>query len=238
MQRFIKYTFLILFLSTGIMNIMAQRDSVMISGIVYDYDSREALSNATFKHNGELIDISEDGKFQLYVKPSDSLSFRYLGYKDYVLVVPDDLDQVSYISGVFLNKTDIAGSESIIEPREYEVESLATYDPTQRKQMLENAQRTVAVASYQATQPYEWDAYANTKNSMAVKNMEVEYRGMISPAQQIAVGAVVELLNPLETVELDKRGSKSYASIDPLSPIEEFYIMTLFEARTQQKNEK
>ena len=237
MNQSLKRSLISLLLGLSLLPLAAQRDSTLISGIVYDYETREALKQASFKHNGEFIDISDDGKFQLYVKPNDSLAFKYLGYKDYVIVVPEDLDQVSYISGVFLNKADISASEALVVPREYKVESLATYDPMQMQSMMQNAQHNVAVAAYQATQPYEWDAAANQKHSMAMKDLEIEYKGGIAPSQMVGIGTSTTLQNPGKDLKLDKFGEKDFKEFSPLTPKEEFYIKTLFEASLEENTD-
>lgn len=224
---------ILFFLVFNFFSAIAQQDSVMVSGVVYDYESREALKNAVFKHNGEFVDISEDGHFQLYVKPEDTLSFRYLGYEDYTLVVPDELDQVSYISGVFLNKNDINASEALVVPREYKVESLATYDPMQLQGMMQNAQHNIAVAAYQATQPYEWDAHENTKNSIAMKDLELEYKNAIAPQHQVGIATSTSIQNFGKDVKLDNMGEKSHKH-SSLTPQEEYYIKTLFEAGLEE----
>lgn len=224
-----KHTSLLLFWLITIAIAQAQMDSVMISGVIYDYETQETLKNASFKHNGEFIDVAEDGTFQLYVKADDSLSFKYTGYKDYVVIIPKDLDHVSYISGVFLNKESIAESKAIVVPREYKVESLATYDPMERKQLMANAQKNIAIASYQASQPYEMDATDNARYSIDQKHMEIEYKGSIAPNQMIGAGIQSSLADPFNTVELDKQGEKG-RNIQPLSTQEVQYIKALFES--------
>ncbi len=221
------------FLVLGLPQLSAQRDSVVISGIVYDYETGETLKKASFKHNGQFIDISEDGKFQLFVKPNDSLSFKYLGYQDYTIIVPDDLEKVAYISGIFLNKEDIEQSKSLIIPRQYTVESLATYDPTKQQKMQQNAQRNLAIAAYQATQPYEWGAHENTKYTMAKKDMEIKYKGGISPDQQLGLAAA-STLSPLPSeVKIRKAGKDGLLSFMPLTPDEEHYLKVLFKASSE-----
>lgn len=232
-------TFLTLFiLIFGTAKVIAQRDSVMISGVVYDYESREALKKATFKHNGEFIDIAQDGKFQRFVKPGDTLAVRYLGYKDYIIVVPDDLDQVSYITGIFLNKSNIDESDVLVVPREYKVDALATYDPMQLQGMMQNAQHNIAVAAYQATQPYEWDAHENQKYSMTVRELEIEYKNAIAPTQQVGLSSSTSLQNPKGDLQLDKLSEKGMEHFTPLSPQEEYYIKTLFEAGLKEGNKE
>jgi hypothetical protein len=238
MLKSTRNTLLVLTLILNSAFAFAQLDSVMISGTIYDYESREAISQATFKVNGELVDIAEDGQFQLYVKPNDTLSFRYMGYKDYVLVVPEDLEHVSYISGVFLNKEDIAGSETVVMPREYEAESLANYDPEQMEQMMNNAKHNLNVAAYQATQPYEWDAYSNTKYSLTMKETELEYKNAIASHQQVGVGVSTTLENPGGDVKIDNMGEKTLKHFTPISPKEQFLILTLFEAKVEQGDSK
>lgn len=237
MNKTTKNIFLALLLSLCVSPLFAQLDSAMISGVVYDYESREALKNASFKYNGEFVDISKDGKFQLYVKPNDTLAFKFLGYKDYVIIVPENLEQVSYISGVFLNKANIDNSEVLVVPRQYEVESLATYDPMQLQSMMQNAQHNVAVAAYQATQPYEWDVADNQKHSMAMKDLEIEYKNAIAPHQTVGIGTSTTIQNPGKDLKIDKYGEKGFEHFTPLTPQEEYYIKTLFEAGLQESEE-
>jgi len=227
------FIFLLTCLST--ISLYAQRDSVMISGIVYDYETREQLSQATFKHNGEFVDISQDGKFQRYVKPGDTLAVRYSGYKDYIIIIPHDLDQVAYISGIFLNKNDIEASESLIVPREYKVNSIASFDPMEVHSLMQNAQHNLNVAAYQAKQAYEWDAEANQKYAMATKEMEIEYKHAVPPHHQLGVSTSTSLQNPASDFKIDKMGEKALKQFTPLSPQEEYYLKTLFAAILQEK---
>lgn len=223
-----------LFLALNIFVMKAQRDSVMISGVIYDYETQQTLKNASFKHNGEFIDVSEDGRFQIYVKANDSLAFKYTGYDDYNFVVPENLTNVSYLSGIFLNRMSIDESETIFVPREYKVESLAAYDPTEQQQLLENAKRNVSVAAYQATQPYEWDAQENAKNAIAQKDLDIEYKGAIKPQYIVGVNASTSIQNFSDDLHLNKQGEKGYPHISPISPKEEYYIQSLFDAQVAE----
>ena len=206
----------------------AQMDSVFVSGVVYDYETRETLKKANFKINDTFVELSEDGKFQCYVKPNDSLSVRFLGYDDYVFVIPNDLDKVAYISGIFLNQAEIQSSETLFLPREYNVESLATYDPLDAQRLLQNAYHNVNVAAYQAGQPRQMDAHDNVKMQMGQKEMEIEYKNAISPAQQVGFGAYSTLQNG--KIGVDKLGQKGIGFRSFVSPQEEYFLNTLFDA--------
>lgn len=232
-----KYIFLFILCSLAFLPLTAQRDSTMISGIVYDYETREALEKASFKHNGEFVDISQDGKFQLYVKPNDTLSVKYLGYKDYIIVIPNNLDAVSYISGIFLNKAEIEASEALILPREYNVESIATFDPKEMQTLLQNAKHNVSVAAYQATQPYEWDAAQNQKFAVAMKDMEVEYKCALAPIQQVGISTSTSIQNPINDAKINKFGEKNLTQFAPITPNEEFYLKSYFEAKITLEKE-
>ncbi len=218
--------------------IIAQCDSVVISGVVYDYETREALKNATFKHNNEIVDISTDGKFQISVKAGDSLSVRYTGYENYIIIIPNDLQDVAYISGIFLNKQEVQNSDVLIIPRHYDAKSVACFDPTEISTLMRNAKHNLSIAAYQAGQSYEWDASDNQKHTMAMKTMEVEYKCAVAPTQQVAIYSSMTLEEGLKSAKIEKYENKAYGINAPITPQEEFYITTLFEAKEKEKEKE
>lgn len=208
----------------------AQSDSIFITGKVYDYETQKPLKNAVFKHNGEFVNLTENGDFQCYVKPGDTLAFRYEGHKDYEVVIDDDLEKVAYISGIFLNKEDLISSKYILQPRLHNARSFASYDPLEMDRMMKNAQHTLAIAAYQAGQEREWNVSDNQKHAMNQKEMDIEYKAAIKPSSQVGLGLKTNLLTPLSSITLEKQGLKELPQIKHLTKDEEFYVMTLFNA--------
>lgn len=208
----------------------AQSDSIFITGKVYDYETQKPLKNAVFKHNGELIKLTDNGDFQCYVKTGDTLAFRYVGHKDYEIIIDNDLEKTAYISGVFLNKEDLISSKHILQPRLNNAKSFASYDPLEMERNMKNAQHTLSIAAYQAGQDREWDVSDNQKYAMNQKEMDIEYKAAIKPSSQVGLGLKTNLLTPLSSITLEKQGLRELPQIKRLTKDEEFYVITLFKA--------
>lgn len=212
----------------SILNINAQADSVFITGKVYDYNTQEILGNAIFIHNGDLVKLSDEGDFNRYIKPGDTLSFRYTGHENYTIIVDEDLDKLSYITGIFLNQQEVTASDFILKPRLHNAKSFASYDPLAMEQMMKNAQHTVDVASYQANQAHEWDAHDNQKYSMSLKEEAIEYKAAIAPSQQIGATGTASIYDPIKTMQLKQKINAQIQKEKTLTAEEEFYLKTLF----------
>lgn len=220
--------FVFLLLSSISFLAKAQNDSVFITGKVYDYESQETLKKAIFIHNNQITNLKEDGSFACYVKKGDTLSFRYTGHDNYTIIVDENLDKLSYISGIFLNQQEIDASSFILKPRLHNAKSFASYDPLQMEQMMNNARRTITVASYQANKAREWDAQDNQKYSMTQKEVELEYKNAIAPAQQVGVDTRASIYDPIATLEIQKKINAKIPEEKELSADEDFYLRTLF----------
>ena len=232
MKRNIIFSLMLIFV--GITSLKAQVDSVFLSGKIYDYETQEILKAATFIHNGEVKKLSDNGDFNCYIKAGDTLSFRYTGHENYTIIVGDDLEKMTYISGIFLNQQAINHSEFILKPRLHNAKSFANYDPLKLEQMMNNAKHTLDIANYQSKRAQEWDAYDNQKYTMQQKEEAIEYKSAIGPSQQARISSTAYLYDPLNTWKLKRELATKKKMTPQLSAAEELYLKTLFLNKTSQ----
>ena len=154
---------------------------IFITGAVYDNETKEPLTNAHFTiHKSEHYSTLSNGKFSLFGNPGDTISYRYLGYKEMRVVIPDTLKSFEYLMGVFMPKDTILIPEVVIFPRIDTYPSIITKvsdDP----QMVNQAQKNVDKATLQGlTQPVKnYDAEMNAKKTLRGYEMKAQYKGLL-----------------------------------------------------------
>ena len=89
-----------------------------LSGVVMDSDSLKPIINVYYSLNGKLRGISDSGgKFSIYARIGDTLSFSHIGYRTKMLNVSDSLQLDSYLVGIFMTQDTIRLQEVVIFPR-------------------------------------------------------------------------------------------------------------------------
>jgi len=164
--------------------------SVFITGITYDSNTREPLSNANFKvNNKNIFTTNELGRFSFFGSPSDTILFTYMGYQPTKLIVPDTLKSEEYVVGIFMYEQPIKLAEIIILPRAPETSIMITPVKTDQKTM-NIAQGHVNDAVVKGlTQPVKvYDADMNAKKTMRNNQTRMEYKGMlVSPENSVGL---------------------------------------------------
>ena len=164
--------------------------SVFITGITYDSNTHEPLSNANFKiNNKNIFTTNESGRFSFFGSPSDSIIFTYLGYQPSKLVIPDTLNSEEYVVGVFMYEQAIKLAEIIILPRMPETSIIITPVKTDQKTMdIAQSHANDAVVKG-LTQPVKvYDADMNAKKAIRTNQMRTEYKGMlVSPENSVGI---------------------------------------------------
>jgi len=163
---------------------------VFITGITYDSNTREPLSNTNFKvNNKNIFTTNELGRFSFFGSPSDTILFTYMGYQPTKFVVPDTLKSEEYVVGIFMYEQPIKLAEIIILPRVPETSIMITAVKTDQKTM-DIAQSHVDDAVIKGlTQPVKvYDADMNAKKTLRNNQMRMEYKGMlVSPENSVGV---------------------------------------------------
>ncbi len=181
---------LILHLPTVGQNSKLTSNKIFITGAVYDSETKEPLINAHFTiHKSENYSTLSSGKFSLFGNPGDTISYRFIGYKEMKIVIPDTLKQLEYLMGVFMPKDTIQLPEIVIFPRIENYPSIVTKVEV-NDQMINQAQQNVNKARIQGlTQSAKnYDAEMNAKKTIRGFEMKAQYKGLlVSPENSIGI---------------------------------------------------
>lgn len=166
------------------------KQPVFVTGVVFDRKEMKPLPETVFMINHRNSSITDnDGKFSFWGSPGDTITARYVGYKEVNMVVPDTLSASEYLMGVFMSPDTVQIKEVIIFPRNYNLMNEMKQLPVDEK-MLMNAQQNVDLGTVQGlTQsPKTYDADMNTRNTMRKYQMQAEYKGLkVSPANSVGI---------------------------------------------------
>ncbi|NEW82219.1 MAG: hypothetical protein GZ094_07625 [Mariniphaga sp.] len=164
--------------------------SVFITGITYDSNTREPLSNTNFNvNNKNIFTTNELGRFSFFGSPSDTILFTYMGYQPTKFIVPDTLKSEEYVVGIFMYEQPIKLAEIIILPRTPISSIIITPVKTDQKTM-DIAQGHVNDAVVKGlTQPVKvYDADMNARKTMRNNQTRMEYKGMlVSPENSVGL---------------------------------------------------
>ena len=184
---------MILFSSTMIISVSGQENSpkkikIFITGAVYDSETKEPLSDTHFSiHKSENYATHSNGKFSFFGTPGDTISYRYIGYKEMKVIIPDTLKEMEYLMGVFMPKDTILIPEIVIFPRIDSYPSIVTAVKVS-EEMINQAQKNVNKATIQGlTQPVKnYNAEMNAKNTFRGYETKAQYKGLlVSPENSV-----------------------------------------------------
>jgi hypothetical protein len=168
----------------------AIKNKIFITGAVYDSETKEPLSNAQFNiRKSEIFTTFSKGKFSLYGNPGDTISYRYLGYKEMKVVIPDTLKQLEYLMGVFMPKDTILIPEIVIFPRIESYPSIVT-DVKDNAEMINQAQINVNKATVQGltTNVGAYNADMNAKMTLRNYEMKAQHNGLlVTPENSVGI---------------------------------------------------
>lgn len=210
MRYFVKvFVFLnltVLTLSTTINAQLVNPDSLTISGIVLDSDSLSSLPNVhitTHKNTGTVSDVL--GQFAFKANVNDTLTFSFIGYKDYVFTIPDTLKYKNYMMGVILNRDTILLSEIIILPWLNKNQFKEAFINNQPDIQTVNATRNLNMMKY-TSHAYAptWGASDMVEYQLKQYAQSVEYKGMVSPSQSFNIVGFASYLIYISQQQLTK----------------------------------
>ena len=189
------YIILVFLSLTNALQVNAQgnketKNKIFITGAVYDSETKEPLSNAQFNiRKSEIFTTFSKGKFSLYGNPGDTISYRYLGYKEMKVVIPDTLRQLEYLMGVFMPKDTILIPEIVIFPRIESYPSIIT-DVKDNTEMINQAQINVNKATVQGltTNVGAYNADMNAKMTLRNYEMKAQNNGLlVTPENSVGI---------------------------------------------------
>ncbi len=193
---FIVFTIIFLTNTIEVYSQLIIADTISISGVVLESDSLTSLPNVhitSHKNTGTVTNLS--GQFAFLANANDTLTFSYIGFKDFVFVIPDTLKFNSYVFGAILNKDTIMLSEVIILPWMNKKQFKNAFINNQPDRNTVNATRNLNLMKYTA-KAYSPSWTSNRKVDFQIKSsaQSVEYKGMIPPDQSLNIIGFVQYL--------------------------------------------
>lgn len=214
--------------SLGVQAQDVKRDSVQISGVVYDVDRANVLPEPILQLNRNLIAPETGGKFNLWVHRGDLLRFSHAGFKDASVFISDSIWQVHNLLGVFFSRDTVRLAEIIVAPRYSRLAVNARYMPVissaEQVYATQNIQKSTVVAL--TTAPSKMDAQMNQKMVMAEHTVPIAYKGMVEPGRMVGVGN--EQLTTVWKQARKGSGGGSSGIVEPLTPQEVNYLISLY----------
>jgi hypothetical protein len=113
---FISFLFLITYPANS-QNYLYPVDSIYLSGAVYDADSINTLPSAHILINQKPIGVTNNlGQFLIYISRQDTVTIKYVGFKDYSYTFPEKTFRDEYFIRVPLRRDSILLKEVEIYP--------------------------------------------------------------------------------------------------------------------------
>ena len=115
----VKISFILLFLLWGVSvcsfgQRVARPDSILLSGVVINIHTSEVMPDVTCRYGEARGTVSDEaGCFQLKVRKRDTLLFTSIGFKPYLMVVPDSLAGQEFMVGIFMSLVGSVDSETL-----------------------------------------------------------------------------------------------------------------------------
>lgn len=202
----VKIKFIILWICLWAGGVSAQRvfvaDTITFSGIIINAETDRPMSDVTCHHGNRGTLSNSDGLFTIRVRRQDSVSFTYVGFKPYVVVVPDSLTDKEYMLGIFMTPDTLMLSEAIIVRRFGE----------ERRQKLMHARNNMAGVMKQAYAPVkEMDADMNQRMMVNQYARSVEMRGHVDVG--LAVGT--QSISAYKQLRFQKKVKDQEIWLDP-----------------------
>jgi hypothetical protein len=172
------------------------RDTIQVSGAILSSDSLQSLPGVHIYTQHKTGTISNtNGFFSIMCNCLDTLTFSFVGYEPFRYVVPDTFKINNYIMGVVLHTDTIMLSEVIILPWMNKAQfrnAFINHTPDQQTQI---ATRNLKIMGLQARiNPQVFQPDMMPDYQLSKLSQDVEYRGMISPNDQINIVGLATML--------------------------------------------
>lgn len=161
-----KKIFLLLVACMPVLHTLAQqqahRDTVLLSGIVFDADSTRPLSNVTIiRHHRQGTVSDKNGYFEIYSTAGDTLLFSFLGFKEVKLIIPAKTANKEYYTSVSLSRSAVSLKEIEVFPWPKENFRQDFLNANVQDKNLDNAKRNLNIANYEALSMKQTSAWSN-----------------------------------------------------------------------------
>ncbi len=193
---------LFVFLSTNLLGQLVEKDSIMFRGVVFN-EKNEPMPNAHILINTQKGTLtSPEGFFNIRVNANDSVKFSYMGYKSISFMVPDTLQRMGYITGVFMKRDTLSLPEVVVLPwlNKQQFRQAFVNNSHLTKQEA-HAKANLSQVSGQASNRYGYMQSSGVELQQKQFTNQQQYKGLISPDDMVSVGipAAIGLIYNLAT---------------------------------------
>jgi hypothetical protein len=127
-----------------------KRDRILFRGMVIDASTYTPVPNTQILINNIFSSLcGEDGTFSFFAYKKDTIIFSNLGYKSKQLFVSDTLNEIEFITGIYLTRDTMSIGEVVIIPRHINLKSEILNARSNMPETFNNARYNVAVSAYQ-----------------------------------------------------------------------------------------
>jgi hypothetical protein len=148
------------------------RDSILLTGIVFDADSAKPLSNVNIARHSTGTVTDRNGYFEISAGQGDTVVFTFVGFREARLVMPAKLNGKEYYTSVALSRNVISLKEVEVFPWPKEAFKQALLTTPVPDRNLENAQRNLNITTY--------EAMTNPKTSWSNEDIQRYYLNQFS----------------------------------------------------------
>lgn len=178
------------------MPLFSQNDKELIqfSGVIRNlkYEPVENVHIINLR-KGTGTTSNNKGMFSFIVKPSDSILFRSIGYKNSLVLIPDSLEDTHYPRDIYLLNDTIQLAEVKIFPwKSYEEFKVAFINLEIPEDDMQRAAKNIEIIKAQLNMDFEPNANLAFKNSMRQQYEKLYYAGQYPS---------ISILNPFNWVK-------------------------------------
>lgn len=167
-------------------------DTILFSGIIMNAETDEPMGDVTCRRGNSGTVSTTAGLFTLNARRGDTVCFSYVGFKSYVVVVPDSLIEPEYIIGVFMSPDTIHLSEAVIIRR---------YGDSRRQNLMHVRNNLTGIGNQAYAPAKNMDAAMNQRMMINKYARSVEMRGHVD----VGLGVGTQSLDAYKQLRLQKK---------------------------------
>lgn len=198
-------------------------DSVFFSGVVLDASNVRPLESVTCRYGNLGTLTNSKGQFIIRVSQGDTITFTYVGFKPYCLVIPDSLRDPEYIMGVFMSPDTVRLSEVLI---------LRRFIDTKRQQLISLKNNMSGVLSRAYAPVEEMDAEMNQRMNIDQFARTIEMKGHVD----VGLGVGTQSVDALNLLRLRKKMNEKdriWLNYEEIDLLRNLYYLEKRENRTK-----
>jgi hypothetical protein len=167
-----------------------QNGPVLFHGVIFDASTRQPLPEAHYIIGGRIAGAADTrGMFSLYAHRNDTIMFSCIGYRHFLMTVPDSLPGKEYTTGVYLTTDTTMIPAVVIIPRLGNLRAEIMAERPAASQDMINATNNLRMAVYQGltTAPELGDPSTNYEILRQRQRMEAYEKGQIPSDRMVGL---------------------------------------------------